>query len=207
MVARVSPTAAARIVLHGDPVTAPAQGAAALPDRSSAHHERARTLPNSALRTPHPVQHTKHAARTTPATPGMGVLLRIGTSGGREISFFLDQLPHAPIAPRSGRAPPVVWPLCSFAPLPAAASVRPAFRPLARTCLRALTPDPIATLSPLHTVRAPLGERCFGVPAPATFGATALATPLTPERYLRSLASRPKGAAACPTTPFGGSNT
>jgi hypothetical protein len=72
------------------------------------------------------VQRGKGSVRNTPATPGMGLLLRFGTNAGQEISFLAD-----PILPRcsdfiSGRAPPRAGP----SPNPAPAAL-PSDHPLA----------------------------------------------------------------------------
>lgn len=64
--------------------------------------------------------------RPLPAAPGMGTLIRMGMTVGREISFLEEAAPSRPIRPNAGRAPPaarVSAPLAQAAP---AAPLHPA---------------------------------------------------------------------------------
>ena len=55
-------------------------------------------------------QGAPHRARVTtrplPAAPGMGTLIRMGMTVGREISFLEESVPSRPNRPNAGRAPP-----------------------------------------------------------------------------------------------------
>lgn len=46
--------------------------------------------------------------RPLPAAPGMGTLIRMGMTVGREISFLEESVPTRPSRPQAGRAPPAV---------------------------------------------------------------------------------------------------
>ncbi|MBI5170937.1 MAG: hypothetical protein HZA61_15715 [Candidatus Eisenbacteria bacterium] len=74
--------------------------------------------------------------RPLPAAPGMGTLIRMGMTVGREISFLEESVPTRPLRPHGGRAPParvsVSAPLAlaaPAAPLHPAKTFPPAFAP------------------------------------------------------------------------------
>ncbi len=62
---------------------------------------------------PRPRVHT----RPLPAAPGMGTLIRMGMTVGREISFLEESVPTRSLRPHGGRAPPAARPVSA---LPAA---------------------------------------------------------------------------------------
>ena len=73
----------------------------------------------SVSRAPRPgSQRVKVSMRNLPATPGMGTLLRVGVSAGREISLLDFTLPASSRTVHSGRAPPA--PAAISHPAPAA---------------------------------------------------------------------------------------
>jgi len=185
---------------------APGQGEHGLPANNSEHrndkHERGRATPNTTSHVHRPLtQRSKGASRNAPATPGMGLLLRIGTTAEREISLLYDNFTHAPIAPRSGRAPPCVTSLACLVP-----ASPPAAAPVSAPCLGA-RPVPRAAASasnPSCATAAPARARARACP-PAR---PALAPWTRPAGSFPRLclvhACRSKGVAACPTPPFGG---
>ena len=80
--------------------SAPAPAPSAPPARK---HESATSI----SRAPRPSSpRVKVSMRNLPATPGMGTLLRVGVSAGREISWLDFTIPSAPRSSHSGRAPP-----------------------------------------------------------------------------------------------------
>lgn len=72
---------------------------------------------------PKPQPRAKVSMRNLPAAPGMGTLLRVGVTAGREISWLDFELPTAPTSRHSGRAPPRAPTLSN--PAPAATPVAP----------------------------------------------------------------------------------
>lgn len=83
---------------------------------ASGRRDRGRTTANGS-RLQRPSHHRgKNAAHGAPATPGMGLLLRMSTSAGREISFVDDIVIAPPGRSRSGRAPPRASPPSTLAP-------------------------------------------------------------------------------------------
>jgi hypothetical protein len=99
--ARTSGTAAAHPAELSPATAAPPAPASTPPARK-------RESATSVSRAPRPAaQRAKVSMRNLPATPGMGTLLRVGVSAGREISFLDFTLPSAPRTAHSGRAPPL----------------------------------------------------------------------------------------------------
>lgn len=81
--------------------------ASAPPPAPSAPPARKHESANSISRAPRPNSpRVKVSMRNLPATPGMGTLLRVGVSAGREISWLDFKVPSAPSTSHSGRAPP-----------------------------------------------------------------------------------------------------
>ncbi len=110
-VAKVAPAALAPPAPRGEIAPAPDQRPA-----SPAHRNRGRTTTSSS-RVQRPTTHRgKGQTHGAPATPGMGLLLRMSTGGGREISWVDDIVPHVPAGPRCGRSPPRGSPLSNSAP-------------------------------------------------------------------------------------------
>ncbi len=178
-----------------------------LPAGGSEHHgdkhERAKAATGSAAHVHRPLtQRSKGASRNAPATPGMGLLLRIGATSEREISLLFDNYTHAPIAPRSGRAPPRSELLARLAPAASpcaspSAAIVPSARPLHRG---ALNPPVLPFGSVLACV--PAGERA----RPCEHALWADVDRVTPilSRLRLVHARRSKGVVACPIAPFGG---
>jgi len=87
------------------------------PDHRGEKREHGKTTTGVALKTQRPTtQRSKGNVRNAPATPGMGMLLRMGASAGREISYRIDLIPNEPLEHISGRAPPRATALTHFAP-------------------------------------------------------------------------------------------
>jgi hypothetical protein len=136
---------------------------APLPLPSSDHRgekrEHGKTATGVALKTQRPsTQRSKGNIRNAPATPGMGTLLRMGASAGREISYLLDMTPIEPLEHISGRAPPPATALTPLAP-----ASPPCASPITAIAVR---PGP-TTLRPgsLPTPQRPV--RCSRTPAMA----------------------------------------
>lgn len=111
---------------------APAATSRTQPNDSPARRRESAT---SVSRTaPKPQPRAKVSMRNLPAAPGMGTLLRVGVTAGREISWLEFELPSAPTSRHSGRAPPLA-PTHSN-PAPAATPVAP---PLAANLASART--------------------------------------------------------------------
>lgn len=64
--------------------------------------------------------------RPLPAAPGMGTLIRMGMTVGREISFLEESVPSRPNRPNAGRAPPAIRVSSSSAQATPAAPLHPA---------------------------------------------------------------------------------
>ena len=95
-------------------------------------------------------QRSKVNVRNLPATPGMGTLLRVGSTAGREISWIDLGVPSAPWLTRGGRAPPR-GPTLATSPPAALPAAPPQAAPL-RVCppspgTAPLDPDPDPTES------------------------------------------------------------
>jgi hypothetical protein len=171
---------------------APSQGSTSHAPASESRGERreaARPVPNAGGHLQRPSgARAKSTVRSSPATPGMGLLLRIGTSAGRELSWLQDDFVPSSSAPRSGRAPPRASPNRHFARDPLA-------------CAAALTPLPGSARDPLpgrptHPKSPPASSRSASM-SPAEGCPVSVALTVTaPERPARSPAFRSKGAAA-----------
>ncbi|HTR96948.1 MAG TPA: hypothetical protein VMH61_03515 [Candidatus Acidoferrales bacterium] len=187
-------TAAETTSTHFDPGATPRTTLPLPADSHGRKHDHGRAMPNASVQVHRPAtSRSKSMIRSTPATPGMGLLLRFGTSAGREISLEINNLSHAPIAPRPGRAPPRAAPLAVGAPtaLPADAASLFAGR-------RALLGAPASLLA--RSFRAPRASaKNVGV-----FTLAGVGSPNAQESTTGSGTDRMKGAAACPCMPFGG---
>ncbi|MFN8589510.1 MAG: hypothetical protein U0704_17090 [Candidatus Eisenbacteria bacterium] len=81
------------------------------PDPSTERRERAKpsvSHPQRIAPRHTPQKQQRMTSRPLPATPGMGALIRMGMTVGREISFLDESAPSRSTRPRSGRAPPAV---------------------------------------------------------------------------------------------------
>ncbi len=172
---------------------------------SPAHRDRGRTTSSSA-RVQRPMTHRgKGQVHGAPATPGMGLLLRMSTGGGREISWVDDIVPHVPAGPRCGRSPPRGSPLSNSAP-----ASPPRVLALAIST-RALRPSTAADATHLET-RPDVTTRHASVACECAV-ARACVTRATvtgresahdPEPVDGSRAAFAMGSTACSFTPFGG---
>lgn len=155
--------------------------------------ERKRESATAIGRAPQPgPQRIKVSIRNLPATPGMGTLLRVGATAGREISL-LEFVPAAtPCRTHSGRAPPLGPSLANPAPAalpgvpPSAAPLRAC--PPSRGTAPLYHPDPQLDL--IAHRRAPRLAHAGADPM------AALSTPSITERRprARSGAGRPESA-------------
>jgi hypothetical protein len=85
----------------------PAPGANHTPVSDAPAREHKREHATAIARAPRPApQRVRVSIRNLPATPGMGTLLRVGVTAGREISWLEFNVPFAPTSSHSGRAPP-----------------------------------------------------------------------------------------------------
>jgi hypothetical protein len=165
----------------------------AAPDHRAEKREHGRPAPTTSLHAHRPLtQRSKGSLRNTPATPGMGLLLRMSTSAGRELSSLIDGVPCAPSTMRSGRAPPAATTPTNPArdPIACAAAHRP---PL-------VTPQPsfAAVTPPTTTTTDDVLAACTpgrGFRAPSRRDAV-LASALESEQVACSRAVRRKGATA-----------
>ena len=158
--------------------------------------EHGRTAPCTSLnRHRPPSSRSRDLLRNTPATPGMGLLLRMGTGAGRELSLLLDGITCAPSALRSGRAPPRAGPHSTLArdPIACAADLRSA------TVTPPSTPAGV-TPPPHHTSGFRSANHSRGWSSARVTCATAPRTgfqlTLSPERIHCSHAERFEGATA-----------
>jgi hypothetical protein len=93
----------------------------------------------------------KISMRNLPAAPGMGTLLRVGVSAGREISMLEYTVPSAPRTAHSGRAPPRGDAIAHLAP-----AALPGAPPSAANIARAhLSAAPLRSTHPDHTTTEP----------------------------------------------------
>lgn len=175
-------------------------------DARGEKRERGRTTPNGIAQVHRPAaQRTRGHVRNTPATPGMGLLLRFGTNAGQEISLNADDSGFSPASVRSGRAPPRAGPHSTFAPaaLPRCFALATPSR-AQRPTPPAGAPQQISTT----TTDDRFAPRRFRVPAVHASGMTAALAAsfigFTPGRLPRPHAACVKGAAACIPPPFGG---
>ena len=167
------------------------------PDNHGADkREHGRTPPGTSLNQHRPTSsRSRDLLRKTPATPGMGLLLRMGTGAGRELSLLPDGITCSPSALRSGRAPPRASPHPIFARdrIACAADLRSA------TVTPPSTPAGV-TLPTHHTSGFRSDGRPHGwtiaraLPAPAS--RTGYRPTLFPERIHCSHAERFEGATA-----------
>jgi hypothetical protein len=170
----------------------------ASPDHRSEKRERGRAPVGTTVNSHRPAtQRSKGAVRNTPATPGMGMLLRMGASAGREISMITDVRPQSDLGCQRGRAPPRGDHTSNLEP-----ALPPFGSPLAATPAR----HPLTAGAP----ELPIRHRLIAA-APPSPGACACAAfvangpdALPMERLARSCAVRLKGAAARSFLPFGG---
>jgi hypothetical protein len=188
------------------PAAAPHAPGPAAPARPAEKREHARTsTPATVLHTHRPTaQRSKSAARNTPATPGMGTLLRFGAAAGREISVLIDCEKQTLSTRHSGRAPPA-----GRGNAPHASALPPfgsptAAIPFARhelpgaACPAAPTSRPFERSAPRESDRDPARR------APSVDGNAPPALRSGASDHPR--AARVKGATACSLTPFGGSH-
>ncbi len=180
----------------------------ATPDHRGEKRERGRATTSGTAQVHRPqAQRLKGQVRNTPATPGMGLLLRFGTNAGREISMNVDDLCHAPTSSRSGRAPPRAGPSSNLAlaSSPRAQHLAPHARALRPESLEGVQPSPTDDTSNPDRP-APSSARPATASAPIERAAHDDASPdIQTERLPGSRAVRSKGASACLTPPpFGG---
>jgi hypothetical protein len=177
-------------------------------DHRTDKQERGRPAPSTVVHAHRPgAQRAKGAMRSSPATPGMGLLLRMGTGAGRELSLLLDDVPYAPSTMRAGRAPPRAGPHSTLARDPIACAAAPA--------PRFVTPQPVPPGVTPPTSSVACAFQSADPPRECTCArATCLTAPrsqpspaLPMERIPCSRAARLKGAAACIVLPFGGFST
>lgn len=103
---------------------------------------RRRESATSVTRTPpKPQPRAKVSMRNLPAAPGMGTLLRVGVTAGREISWLDFELQSAPTSRHSGRAPPRAPTLSN--PAPAATPVAPPPAANFASALTSFAPRPL----------------------------------------------------------------
>lgn len=79
------------------------------PEQSQERREKAKPTvsPTTRVAPRHtPQKHSRISSRPLPATPGMGALIRMGMTVGREISFLDDPALSRSSRPHAGRAPP-----------------------------------------------------------------------------------------------------
>ncbi len=198
------PAASATATLHE-----PCRGTRSLPamprDHRTEKRERGRTTPAGAAQLHRPTaQRSKGTVRNTPATPGMGLLLRFSTDAGREISFNDARFSPNASSMRSGRAPPRAGPSPNSAP---ASLPRPHHLAITSRAPRPLPPGapPIEPDDP----REP-SPRAPGSAAAPTACVLAIPTAVHGPAPLPSTGSRAirvKGRTACILTPFGGCDT
>jgi hypothetical protein len=166
------------------------------------NERRARAAPNSSVRAHRPTtQRSKLGARDAPATPGMGTLLRLGASAGREISWNERADAHSPWISRDGRAPPRGPTISTFAQAARPGASPPASQQSARH------PSFGAALPSAHC-----DERHR--PSPITVSAAARASvcrgpgfAAPSERIVRSHVGRPGSTAARPHSMLSGGLT
>lgn len=109
------------------------------PEQSQERREKAKqSISPSTRLAPRQAPHkqSRVGSRPIPATPGMGALIRMGMTVGREISFLDDMAPSRPDRPHVGRAPPAPRSVVSAQASPAAPQFAanrhlPAFAPSA----------------------------------------------------------------------------
>jgi hypothetical protein len=188
---------------HGAPALRldAASGAPRAPQVPASDHradkrEHGRPVPSTALHVHRPAtQRSKGSLRNSPATPGMGLLLRMGTGAGRELSLFLDDVPSALSSMRSGRAPPraAAYPTQARDPIASAAASAPRFATPQAVPPGVAPPPPTAfALQPAdHPRECPCARA-----APPTARGTEASPSFTPERSTCSRAERLKGASA-----------
>ena len=201
---RNSTLAASATTTHAEVGTSTPRSTLPLPfDHRNDKRERGRATPPSAsLHVHRPITNrSKSAIRSTPATPGMGLLLRFGTSAGREISLNTDHLSHAPLALRPGRAPPRGSPCAAGSP-----ELHPLARAVASGSTFAGRPTSTGALAFAHTATETFHRPwARALACRASDAGFAAGRPASGEELLhRSRASRLKGTAARPDTPFGG---
>jgi len=197
------PSVPCTTTVRPDPNRAPARPyLPSLPDRRD---HRATTGNTARVHVP-PTHRSKGQVRNTPATPGMGLLLRFSANAGSEISMNLDAAARGPSSRHPGRAPPA-----SYGPSTPAPAARP--RPATPLAIPSRGPRPGSLSGAMTRFRTPADDLHAAsmprrAPAPARVAACVQATPacLRTERTTRSRAARMKGAAACLTPPFGGRN-
>ena len=175
-----------------------------LPAKAERHAEkRGRTTPANGSQMHRPQAHRgKSAARGTPATPGMGMLLRIGTNAGREISYRFDVTDAPNLALRSGRAPPRAGPHSHLAPAPQPRGYNFAVSPRTQRSTRLASAAPSRSDAPSH----PCACRAFAR-APGLSAAVVALPSFQPEPFYGSHAARSRGEAARFVMPLGGRNT
>lgn len=99
-----------------------------------------------AIKTPRPVSRAKAATPHSPATPGMGSLLRWTTGAGRDMSFLFDhdRADHRGDHIIAGRAPPRAGPHTNL--------LAPALTPVASTLWMREVPGPTRGPTPTLTL-------------------------------------------------------
>jgi hypothetical protein len=176
--------------------TAPRPAAPPVDSHREDKREHGRAAPSTSLNRHRPATpRSKDSLRNMPATPGMGMLLRMGTGAGRELSLLLDGITCAPSALRSGRAPPRAGPHSTLARDPIACA--------ADLCSATVTPPSTpagVTLPTRPTPGFPFADRSRGwssarVTCPAATPA-GFQLALFPERIHCSRAERFEGAPA-----------
>ena len=133
--------------------------------------------------------------RETHAAPGMGLLLRLSVSAGREISWRADEAPATPYDPEPCRGPPVAAAASLLAPTspsddPPSTAALAYCRPRRRSPRR---PQSRSADRPEGRKFACAHRRRIGLP---------LVSPM--ERRRRSRDGRLEGRAACTSRPSGG---
>lgn len=199
-VSKVVPTAPAPVAPRHDLAPAPASD-----PRPAGPANRGRTAPSTA-RVQRPLSHRgKGQVHGAPATPGMGLLLRMSTGGGREISWIDDVIPHVPSGTRSGRAPPRASPLSNSAPASPPRVLALAISTRAPRPSTAADAPNLETHPDVPALDAPFVCACVAVRARVQRATVAVTDPTPdPEPIAGSRAALPKGTAARLSTPFGG---
>jgi len=181
------------------PSAAAATGSARPPqspvrDHRTERRDAGRQVPGPTAHLHRPVTHrSKTPERNTPATPGMGLLLRISAGDSHELSALIDDPSAAPAHLRRGRAPPCTPASFDLArdPIACAAASAPQV-----TTARVVSPGTRIPNPPTPAIRsnAPAGrEQAVACIAGAGDGA---GHRLQPERPSSSRADRRKGATA-----------
>ena len=165
----------------------------ASPDRHGARREPGRQAPATAAGVHRPtMQRSRATVRTHASTPGVGLLLRIGTGEGRELSMNMDRPACDPEFQREGRGPPRA-PASADPDDPPAQ--RPALLPSGPTPVRESIPD--AAALPLDPAT-PLVSARFVAPgaAPSCAPDGGIGPDLPAARLARAHVDRTKGATA-----------